>query len=207
MKLQLSVDLLSLDDAVELVRKAAPYIDVIEAGTPLIKQVGLKSVETFKQQFPDKLVYADMKTMDAGALEAEMAFKAGADFVTVLAFSADATIAGAIESARKYGKSVVADMIGVHDRGKRAQELEKLGVNIIALHHGLDEQAQGMTSLDEFARIKGHTKLPFLIEGGINETTLVEAKKAGAAQVAVGHAIYGASDPGAVARRMRELIA
>ena len=206
MRLQLSVDLLSLDDALELARKTAPYVDVIEAGTPLIKQVGLQSVEAFKKNFPDKLVYADMKTMDAGALEAKMAFEAGADFVTVLAFSADATITGALESARKYGSKVVADMIRVHDRGKRAQELEKLGVDMIALHHGLDEQALGMTSLAEFSRIKGHTKLPFLIEGGINATSIVEAKNAGAAQVAVGHFIYADPNPGEVAKRLRELI-
>lgn len=68
MKLQVSVDLLSLEQAMNLLEEVAPYVDVIEAGTPLIKQEGLKGVETFKKFYPDKLVFADMKTMDAGAL-------------------------------------------------------------------------------------------------------------------------------------------
>jgi 3-hexulose-6-phosphate synthase len=68
MKLQVSVDLLSLEQAIKLLKDVVDYVDIIEAGTPLIKQEGLKVVETFKQSFPNKLIFADMKTMDAGGL-------------------------------------------------------------------------------------------------------------------------------------------
>jgi 3-hexulose-6-phosphate synthase len=37
-----------------------------------------------KTAFPDKLIFADMKIADTGSLEAEIAFKAGADLVTVM---------------------------------------------------------------------------------------------------------------------------
>jgi 3-hexulose-6-phosphate synthase len=60
MRLQVSVDLLSLEKAMNLLKDVAPYVDIIEAGTPLIKQEGLKVVETFKQNFPDKLIFADV---------------------------------------------------------------------------------------------------------------------------------------------------
>ena len=44
MKLQLAIDLLSVPDALALLHKVAPYVDVIELGTPLIKQEGLSVV-------------------------------------------------------------------------------------------------------------------------------------------------------------------
>lgn len=207
MKLQVSVDLLSLDQAMKMLEEVAPYVDIIEAGTPLIKQEGLKVVETFKKFFPSKLIFADMKTMDAGELEAEMAFKANADFTTVLAVANDATITGAVAAARKYGKYVTADMIGVHDRGKRAHELENLGVSYLELHCGLDEQAHGLCTLNELKTIREMVSIPLSAAGGINENTIQQVEAAGADVAAVGAAIYGALSPKEAARRLREKIA
>jgi 3-hexulose-6-phosphate synthase len=68
-----------------------------------------------KTAFPDKLIFADMKIADTGSLEAEIAFKAGADLVTVMGAVDDETIKGA-EAAKKYGRKVVVDTIGVKDR-------------------------------------------------------------------------------------------
>jgi 3-hexulose-6-phosphate synthase len=206
MKLQVSIDLLSLEQAMNLLQDVAAYVDVIEAGTPLIKQEGLKVVETFKQHFPDKLIFADMKTMDAGALEAEMAFKAGADFTTILAVSNDATIAGALEVARKYNRTVCVDMIGVSDRVGRAQELEKLGVSFVELHSGLDEQALGRSGLSELQSFSKNVTIPFSVAGGINENTILQVEAAGANTVAIGAAIYANQSPKEVARRLREKI-
>lgn len=208
MKLQVSVDLLSLEQAMNLLKEVAPYVDIIEAGTPLIKQEGLKAVETFKQNFPDKLIFADMKTMDAGGLEAEMAFKAGADFTTILAVSNDGTIEGAVTAAQKYNRYVTADMIGVHDRIKRAQELEHLGVNYLELHCGLDEQAQHLcgSTVNELNDLREKTSIALSAAGGINETTIQQVESAGAKIAAVGAAIYNAKLPAEAARRIREKI-
>jgi hypothetical protein len=103
MKLQLAIDLLSVPDALSLLHKVAPYVDVIELGTPLIKQEGLSVVTDIKAAYPEKLVFADMKTMDAGELEADLAFKAGADIMTVLGTAGDSTIAGAVKAGKKHG--------------------------------------------------------------------------------------------------------
>lgn len=125
MKLQVAIDLLSTADALKLLQKVAPYVDIIELGTPLIKQQGLSVVTNVKAAYPDKLVFADMKTMDAGELEANLAFEAGADIMTVLASAGDSTIAGAVKAGKAHGKSVVADMIGVADKAARLQELKQ----------------------------------------------------------------------------------
>ena len=72
MKLQVAIDLLSTSDALTLLHKVGPYVDVIELGTPLVKQEGLSVVKYVKAAYPDKLVFADLKTMDTGELEAGM---------------------------------------------------------------------------------------------------------------------------------------
>ena len=84
MKLQVALDLLTIEDALELAGKVAEHVDIIELGTPLIKAEGLSAVTAIKEAHPTKIVFADMKTMDAGELEADIAFKAGADLVSVL---------------------------------------------------------------------------------------------------------------------------
>ena len=83
-KLQVAVDLLTTADALALTNKVGPYVDIIELGTPLIKSAGLSAISAIKAAHPDKEVFADLKTADAGFLEADIAFSAGADLVTVL---------------------------------------------------------------------------------------------------------------------------
>ena len=102
MKLQVAMDVLTTDDALALAGKVAPYVDIIELGTPLIKSEGLAAVTAVKNAHPDKIVFADLKTADAGALEADIAFKAGADLVTVLGTAGDSTIIGAIKAATAH---------------------------------------------------------------------------------------------------------
>ncbi len=50
----------------------------------MVKSAGIAAVTAIKAAHPDKLVFADLKTADAGELEAELAFEAGADLVTVM---------------------------------------------------------------------------------------------------------------------------
>ena len=87
-------------------------------------------------------MFADLKTMDAGELEAGEAFKAGADLVTVLGVAGDSTIAGAVKAAKEHGKGIVVDLIGVHDKAARAKEVVALGAEFVEMHAGLDEQAE-----------------------------------------------------------------
>lgn len=65
MKLQVAVDMLSLDSALRMLDKVADHVDIIEASTPIIKAEGMAAVRKFKSSFPDKMIVADMKTMDA----------------------------------------------------------------------------------------------------------------------------------------------
>lgn len=206
MKLQVALDLLSTADALKLLQKVAPYVDVIELGTPLIKQQGLSVVTNVKAAYPDKLVFADMKTMDAGELEAKLAFDAGADIMTVLACAGDSTIAGAVKAGKAAGKAVVADMIGVSDKAARLEELKELGVSWVELHAGLDEQAQTGYTIDTLLQAGKNASIPFSVAGGINVDRIGAVEAAGATIAVAGAAIYGAADPAAAAKALREKI-
>lgn len=206
MKLQVALDLLSTDAAVNLLNDIAPYVDIIEVGTPLIKIEGLAVLREIKSRWPDKFLFADLKTMDAGALEAELALNAGADAVSVLAVAADGTIAGAVNAANKLGKSVVVDLIGVPPahRLARIDELRKLGVGTVELHAGLDEQAQGGYSLPALLATIAGTDVKFAVAGGITLDTVDIVAAAGAETAVVGGGIYNAANPAATAKSLKE---
>src|SRR3970282_89819 len=76
--LHVALDFMHLKRALQAAKEAvAGGADWIEAGTPLIKSEGMEAVRALKKAFPDKTIIADLKTMDTGALEVEIAAKAG----------------------------------------------------------------------------------------------------------------------------------
>ena len=103
MKLQLALDDITLDDAVELLDKVHTYVDIIEVGSPFIIEEGMRPVRIFKEKYPDCEILADTKIMDAGEYEAEETFKAGADYCTVLGVTDTLTIEGCVKAAKEYG--------------------------------------------------------------------------------------------------------
>ncbi|MBC7441354.1 MAG: orotidine 5'-phosphate decarboxylase [Ramlibacter sp.] len=206
MKLQVAMDVLTTDAALELAAKVAPFVDIIELGTPLIKAEGLRAVTAVKAAHPDKIVFADLKTMDAGELEADMAFAAGADLVTVLGTAGDSTIVGAVAAATKHGKGVVVDLIGVADKVARAREVTVLGAAFVEMHAGLDEQAEPGFSLATLLNQGETARVPFSLAGGVSVATIASVQRAGAKVAVAGGAIYGAEDPAAAAAALRAAI-
>jgi 3-hexulose-6-phosphate synthase len=206
MQLQFAMDTLTTEAALELAAAAAPHVDVLELGTPLIKSAGLSAITAIKEAHPDKTVFADLKTMDAGELEAGIAFAAGADLVTVLGVAGDSTIAGAVAAAKQHGKGIVVDLIGVPDKAARAREVIALGAEFVEMHAGLDEQAEEgftfSTLLDE-GKASG---VPFSVAGGVNASSVAAVQASGARIAVAGSAIYSASDVGAAAAEIRAAI-
>ena len=200
------MDVLTTDDALTLAGQVAPYVDIIELGTPLIKAEGLRAVTAIKRAHPDKIVFADLKTMDAGELEADIAFSAGADLVTVLGTAGDSTIAGAVKAAAAHNKGIVVDLIGVADKVARAREVIALGAVFVEMHAGLDEQAEAGFSLETLLAAGETAQVPFSLAGGVSAATIAAVQRAGAAVAVAGGAIYGADDPAAAAAELRAAI-
>ncbi|MBN1280656.1 MAG: orotidine 5'-phosphate decarboxylase [Candidatus Thermoplasmatota archaeon] len=192
---QVAVDVINAHRAVSIARDAlAGGADWVEVGTPLIKSEGMEVVRQFRSSFPQTTIVADMKTMDTGALETEMAAKAGADIVCLLGASDDSTIVDAVKSARKYGVKIMVDLIGVPHPVKRAHSLEKLGVDYLCIHVGIDQQMRGQHPLRVLTDLVKHTRLPVAVAGGLNSETVAEVLSAGACIIIVGGAITKAKD-------------
>jgi 3-hexulose-6-phosphate synthase/6-phospho-3-hexuloisomerase len=193
--LQVALDVTELNRALQIARESLlGGADWIEAGTPLIKSEGMEAVRALKAQFPDQMIVADMKTADTGTLEVEMAAKAGAGIVCILAEADDSVIAEAVRAARLYGVRLMADLINTPDPVTRAKQLEAMGVDIIAAHVGIDQQMTGKSSIDLLATITGEVTVPVAVAGGLDAVMAAQAVQYGAAMVIVGGAIIRSAD-------------
>src|SRR2546425_517163 len=123
--LQVALDHMHLKRALLAAKEAVDGgADWLEAGTPLVKSEGIEVVRQLKKSFPGKTIVADLKTMDTGAFEVEIAAKAGADVITVMGVTDDATILEAVRAARRYGSKIMVDLMRVADKPTRAKELD-----------------------------------------------------------------------------------
>lgn len=207
MELQLALDLVDIPGAKQVVAEVAEYIDIVEIGTPVVINEGLRAVKEIKEAFPSLRVLADLKIMDAGGYEVMKASEAGADIITVLGVSDDSTIRGAVEEAKKQNKKIMVDMINVKDIEGRAVEIDVLGVDYICVHSGYDHQAEGKNSFKELMAIKRVVKrAKTAIAGGIKLSTLPEVIQANPDLVIVGGGITGQEDKKATAAEMKKLV-
>lgn len=207
MKLQLALDLVDIQGALEVVKEVQDHIDIVEIGTPVVINEGLKAVKAVKDAFPALTVLADLKIMDAAGYEVSQAAAAGADIITILGVSEDESIRGAVEEAKKQGKEILVDMIAVKDIAARAKELDELGVDYICVHTGYDLQALGKNSFEDLATIKSVVKnAKTAVAGGIKLETLPEVISQQPDLVIVGGGITSQEDKKATAREMHELV-
>ncbi|WP_394140897.1 3-hexulose-6-phosphate synthase [Cytobacillus oceanisediminis] len=205
MNLQIALDRLTREECFKILKETEKFVDWIEVGTGVIKEYGMSIVREIKQSYPHKTIVADMKTCDAGKHEAAQAFEAGADITTVMAFSADKTIADTLKTAEQYGKRIMIDLLGVSERS-RIIELQNLGVELVSLHYGKDMQSEGELGMDLFSLTQGLSNLEVAVAGGINLETLPSVIEKGLSTIIVGSAITKAVNPCDSAAAMKGLL-
>jgi 3-hexulose-6-phosphate synthase/6-phospho-3-hexuloisomerase len=163
-------------------------VDYLEAGTPLILGEGLRCVKALRQAFPEHPIVADLKTMDAGYLEAEMMFKAGATHVVVMGVAHRGTIMGAVRAAKEYGGKVMGDIMLHPDKPANARMMQDLGVDYIIVHTGLDERNtdKGKHPFDDLTSVVQAVTIPVQAVGGLTLEQAVQCPKMGAPLVVIG---------------------
>jgi len=192
---QVALDFIDSHRAMKVAEEAVEGgIDWLEAGTPLIKSEGLDIVRKLKEKFPRKTIVADLKTLDTGGLEVEIASKAGASVVCIMAMSEDPTITEAVKSARQYGSKIMLDLMRVSDKPARAKEVETLGADYVCIHVSIDEQMVGGKPFADLKAVAKAVSIPVAVAGGITSETAPLAVKNGASIVIVGSAITKSGD-------------
>ncbi len=208
MKLQLALDQTSIDNALGLLERTADLIDIAEAGTPLLIAEGIRAVTEIRRRFPGLLVLADLKIMDAGALEARIGFDAGAHIVTVLAAAEEETIRRACEAARAARGQVMVDLSGAGGAGRRAELLAGVGADYLCCHTAYDVQGRGRGPLEALRRLRAAAPSARLaVAGGITPERLVALTAYRPEIVIVGGYVSAAPDPRAAAQAVRNGLA
>jgi 3-hexulose-6-phosphate synthase len=206
-EIQMALDSLDFDATMALAEQVAPYVDILEIGTPCIKYNGLKLVKALSAAHPDKKILVDLKTMDAGGYESTPFFEAGGNITTVLGAADMATIQGVIDASKANNAEAQIDLIGVEDKAAVATAAAANGAQIIGVHTGLDAQAAGQTPFADLKLIADlNLGVRISVAGGINKDTIQDTVRAGATIVVVGAAIYGADSPAESAKELRALV-
>lgn len=207
MKLQLALDELKLEEALWLAEQVGEYIDIYEMGTPFILEEGMRAVRSFKERFPHQEILADMKIMDGGYYESGLAFQAGADYVTVLGVTDILTVKSCVKAAKQWKKQVVVDMICVEDIPAKIEKLETLGVHVLAVHTGTDQQVAGRKPIDDLKVMKKYAKkTKIAVAGGINSQNIDQYLQLRPDILIVGSGITRAKDPVLEAKLIKEAI-
>ncbi|MFW5935957.1 MAG: orotidine 5'-phosphate decarboxylase / HUMPS family protein [Candidatus Hadarchaeota archaeon] len=203
--LQVALDVLELRRAIEIAEEATKGgADWVEVGTPLIKSEGMNAVRELKKLgYP---VIADMKTIDTGRAEVEMAARSGADVVSVLGVSDHSTLMEAVKAARKYGCKVMADLINSPEPIKRAKELEDLGIDYLNVHVGIDQQMTGTDPIEVLRSVLEEVSIPVAVAGGLDAERAAFCASLGATIIIVGSSIVRSSNVTESTRSIRAAV-
>ncbi|MFC4736313.1 3-hexulose-6-phosphate synthase [Bacillus daqingensis] len=202
MKLQLALDRLTREKCLQVLEETQDSVDIIEVGTGVIKEYGMSIVREIRANYPNKKLLADMKTCDAAAHETKQALKAGADITTVMAFSDDASIRQALEAAEEINGEIMLDLLNTPE--SRIQELHELGVKLVSLHIGKDQQENQKLGKKDFDKIKPFPAIKVAVAGGLNADTIADIKVYEPSILIVGSAITGANNPAEAAKAVKE---
>jgi 3-hexulose-6-phosphate synthase len=201
MDIQVALDRVPLDAAVRLAALVATRTDWIEVGTSLVKQFGEEGLRQIVEAAGSTPVLADLKTADDVRYEFEMAFRAGAQAVTVLGLAPEVSIDLAVVVTGEHGRELVVDLMGLPQA--RVEALAKrLPYRVrLAPHVSKDAQASGQKVQDLLgAWAKGRR---LALAGGITAEDIAGLTDNPDLRVIVGSAVTKAADPVAAVEELR----
>ncbi len=132
-KLQIALDTYDLPSALGPLQKASPFLDVIEVGTILCLAEGMGAVRTIRSLFPEKILLADVRIVEAGGLISKMAFEAGADWVTVVSGAQLSTMEAVAREAQKHNGEVQIELFDGWTF-EAARQWRDLGIRQVITH-------------------------------------------------------------------------
>jgi bifunctional enzyme Fae/Hps len=196
--LQIALDVPDIEKVKKLIAEL-PESDriILEAGTPLIKKYGTKVVRELRELAKDTFIVADVKTIDVGQVEVDLAFDETADAVVASGLTSKETLDKFIYEADRLGIYSFIDMMEVEDPIKKLRTLTE-PPDVVILHKGIDVGRVGMDRwklAKEIKTIFKKKKTLVAVAGGIDPPHTSEAIKSGADIIVVGRYITQSKDP------------
>jgi len=205
---QIALDIPSVERTKKIISEL-PESDriILEVGTPLLKKYGVKVIRDLREVARDVFIVADLKTLDVGKVEADLAFEETADAVVASGLAAAETLDKFIYEAKRLGIYAVVDMMNVEDPVGKLRLLKSFP-DIVILHRGIDvEKKTGKTSWNLIREMKQtfkHKRFLVAVAGGIIPETVSEALANGADIIIVGRYITQSRDVERAAREFLE---
>lgn len=193
--LQIALDAPDIE-AAKHVLKQLPKSDkiILEAGTPLIKKYGTGVINELRTIAKDAFIIADLKTLDVGQVEVDMAFEDGADAVVTSGLATAEVIDKFVYEARRLGIYSIIDMMNVDDPCRKLKTLKELP-DIVIIHRCIDSEKTQKPRFHLIKEIKREYPNIFVaVAGGIDPETAPLALKEGADIIIVGRFITQSKD-------------
>lgn len=204
MKLQLALDLLDEQQALEVTRKAGGYFDIIEVGTSLLKLSGVGIVQKIRSICPDRQVFVDSKIVDGPEREATLMRSCRPDYYSMMACATDTAVAKVLAIAALTQTQVVFDLQSVADPVLRCKRLQELGAQYVCAHKNAACGENLLEGLQEYTPIREQTKLACFVAGGIGLDGLAKVRDLLQPEcVIIGSAVLNAVDMVEAARKFR----
>lgn len=206
--LQIALDNLTLDDAMNALADVGDIVDIIEVGTILLISEGKKSISKIKEKYPNKIILGDAKIADAGNILSEMLIKSKADIITVICCADIATIKGANNVCKLNKKDLQIELTGYWDFDQ-AKAWKEVGVEQVVYHRSRDAQADGVNwSEKDIKKIKQLVDMGFkvTITGGVSLEDLDLFKDIKVYIIIAGRAIRDAKNPKNAALEFQKLL-
>ncbi len=195
--LQISLDNPEIESAKRVISHL-PGSDriILEVGTPLIKRYGTKIISQLREVAKDIFFVADLKTLDVGKVEVDLAYDETADAVVAAGLAAAETLDSFIHEARRLGIYSIVDMLNVEDPLKKLKSIKEFP-DIVGLHRGIDQETgreHGLEIIPEIRQIFKDKKFLIAVAGGIVPETAKQALQKGADIIIVGRYITQSRD-------------
>jgi len=153
----------------------------------------------------DVFFVADLKTLDVGKVEVDLAYEETADAVVAAGLAPIETLDAFTYEAKRFGIYAVVDMLNVENPVKKLKMLKQFP-DIVILHRGIDQESGrtlGLELIQELRENFRDKRFLIAVAGGIVPETAKEALEKGADIIIVGRYVTQSRD---VERAVRELL-
>ncbi|MHA1651437.1 MAG: bifunctional 5,6,7,8-tetrahydromethanopterin hydro-lyase/3-hexulose-6-phosphate synthase [Candidatus Helarchaeota archaeon] len=201
--LQIALDIPNKNQVIKIIQEL-PKSDriILEIGTPLLKHYGTQLIGELRKIVKDSFIIADLKTLDVGKVEVDLAFEETADAVVASGLASIQTLDKFIYEAQRVGIYSFVDLMDVDAPLEKLKKLKQLP-DLVIIHRAIDTEETEKPKWDLIKEVKELGVKYVAVAGGIRPQTTIDALKSGADIIIVGRYITQSKD---VERSTREFL-